>query len=314
MGTLETSKKKVLSFMEAVEDELNTMRQDEDFRNSVKYKLKVLDDEKDKARAYCLDDIFSSVYKDAVPLDDNFKNSHCEDIDTAFTDFMRQRCPNGIEWYVKEGLKKKSPFARKVLEAVTDLVDNVYKDREMAIDDTKAEDLEFNSDDDTTRKLIIIKKDLELPEIASAIRDNVKQTALSEITRAKAEKEKLKQLESELANDVNMNNTAAVDSALESAGVSNVDYKPSLFNAILINKINKLTPKFESGEFDNYDVKDAIKEYGKEVTEKAELSDIAFIEAVEEYTALSMLKALKLESYNKYQLDDLAYDYASAKF
>ena len=41
--------------------------------------------------------------------------------------------------------------------------------------------------------------------------------------------------------------------------------------------------------------------------------ELAFIESVKEYTALSILKALKLESFDKYRVNDLAQEYAQMR-
>ena len=40
--------------------------------------------------------------------------------------------------------------------------------------------------------------------------------------------------------------------------------------------------------------------------------EVAFVEAVQEYSLLTMLKALKLESYSKYDINDLAQEYAQS--
>ena len=321
MSTFAESENRVLNFMEAVQEQKVMQEEEDAFQQSTDYKLKTLDKCMDSAKDVCLDTIFAQLYKDAVPLNDEYKTAYADDLDAAFKDFMATRCPKGMEYYVKEGLKKNSPFAKKVLEAVDDLVKKEYNDKAMNIEDVKPEELMFHSTDDTQKKLDIIGQDLNVPEIAQAVKDNVKQTALSEITRAKKEKEDMKNIESELANDVNLDTPEKVQEAMELRGIGQTrDYVPSLFNGIMINKLNKITQMYESGQLQDVYTYGALSDYGKESnvtesgdTEFASPEELAFIEAVKEYTGLSILKALKLEPFDKYRVADLAQEYAQAR-
>lgn len=324
MNTFEKSENKVLSFMEQVQEQALVKEQEDSFKNSIDYKLKVLDKCEDDAKAVCLDKIFSKIYKDAVPFNDEYKTAYGDDLDKEFSDFIQTRCPKGIEYYVKEGIRKKSPFAKKVLEAVDELVKDQYRDKAFNINDYEPKDLVFKSSDDVQQKLNLIGQELNVPEISQAVQNNVKQTAISEINRAKKEKETLKNIETELANDVNINTVEAVENALELRGLGKAKvYKPSLFQSIMINKTNNLVNMNESGELPSVYLYNSLEEiFGKETkVEESENSDtnasleeLAFVEAVKEYTCLSILKALKLESFNKYTVSDLADEYATQRF
>ena len=317
MSTFIENRNTVLSFMEAVEEELLMKKQEEDFINSTDYKLKTLDKCENDAKEICLDRIFAKIYKDAVPLSDDYKNANSEDLDDAFKTFMATRCPKGMEFYVKEGLKRKSPFAKRVLEAVNELVDKEYIQKALNIEDIDAKDLVFNTTDDVQTKLDVIGQELSGPEISQAVQDTVKQTALSEITRAKQEKENIKNIEAELANDININTQEAVEQALEMRGYgSTKDYVPTLFESIMINKLNMIQAKIESGENMEVYTYEALADYG--TTNNSDVfatpEELAFIESVKEYTALSLLKALKLESFTKYRVDDLVQEYAQQRY
>jgi len=317
MATFEEREEKVFDFMRLVQEQMDAMQDEEDFRNSTNYKLKMLDKCEHDAKDICLDRLFARIYKDATPLSDDYKNAYTDDLDTAFHQFMQQRCPKGMEYYVKEGLKKKSPFAQKALEAVNDLVDSEYRDKAMNIEDIDPNDLVFATDDDVQKKIDVIGQDLSVPEISQAVNTNVRNTILSEIRRAKERKNAEKNLELDLANDIQVNSQESVESALELHDVKVRDYTPSLFNGILINKINELRPRYESGELQNVFTYDALVDFGKpspyeEGAEPkyASLQDLAFIEAVKEYTGWSVLKALRLESMDKNRVNDLAHEYA----
>lgn len=315
MNTFADSKAHVFDFMNAVQDEMKAKQEEDAFKNRTDNKLRTLDKCQDDAKDVCLDTIFAQIYRNAVPLNDDFKVAHAEDIDATFKDFMAKKCPKGIEYYVKEGLKKNNPYAKKILEAVNDLVNDEYRDKAMNIEDYTVDDLPFKTTDDIVVKLDRINGELSGPEISQAIKDNVKNTAIAEITKAKQEKENLKNLEAELANDINMRTEESVNRAIELKGLNDAkDYVPSLFESVMINKMNKLTPIYNSGKLQNENIYNTLSEYGKVTEGAASIEDLAFIEAVEEYTCLSMLKALKLESFNKYEINDLKDAYVQERF
>lgn len=305
---------KVMNFMDQVEKQKLGEREDDKFKSSTNYKLRMLEKHQNEAKDICLDSILSRIYKDAIPLNDEYKSSYNDDIDNAFKAFMDQRCPKGLEYYVKEGIRKGSPFAKKVLEAVDNLVKEEYRDRAFNIENIESDDLVFNSNDDVQKKLDVIYQDLSASELSSVIKDNVKQTALSEIRRAKKEKEEQKRIESELANDVNVTDQTAVESALQLMDINKPkDYVPSLFTGIMINKLDKIQPKFESGNTD-VNLYGTLEIYGKESEETfATVDEVVFVETVLEYTALNVLKGLRLESFNKFEVERLAQQYAQGQ-
>ena len=51
----EDRENKVLDFMDKVKEIKNQEKQDEEFQNSTKYKLRELDQEEDKAKGICLE-------------------------------------------------------------------------------------------------------------------------------------------------------------------------------------------------------------------------------------------------------------------
>lgn len=322
---------KVLSFMDQIEKEQNYKDELDGLHNTPEYKLRKLEQCKDDAKEYCYNNILSKIYKDAIPLNDDYKTAYADSLSDDMKNFIAKRSPYGITYYVKEAIRKGSSFAKKMQEAVENLVDNEYYDKAVNIDDVDPEELIFKSTDDVQKKLDIIGKDLEIDDITNIIHDNVKQSALSEITRAKQEKENIKKLEEELKNDVNMNSKEAVESALEFNGINTKKfYTPTLFKGMMIEKVNeiKANPNFEP--FYLYNTMDVFKESpaseesvqageegsNEEVSEKEEqalgtTNEIAFIEAVKEYTALNVVKALKLESFSKMDIDNLAQEYAT---
>lgn len=332
MDTFADSRDKVFDFIGAVQNARDAAKEDDAFKNSTNYKLKMVNANKDKMRDYCCNHICKKMYYDALPLGDTYKCAHHQDIDDAFAQFIASRCPQGLTFYIKEGLKKGNAFAKRLMESVEDMVRDAYYDRELHVEDYGLDQIEFDPKKDAEDdKLEIIADDLSAPEISQKLFDMTKQTAVDEIIRAKRAKAELTDLQNELSNDVNMNSRAAVESALEMRGVTNKKfYTPTLFAGINIGKLNMLRPKYESGELQDYDLQDALAPFKSSnenegaveeagMTEAmadpkfASLEELAFVESVKEFTGLSLVKALRLETFNKRDVMNMADSYAQMR-
>lgn len=288
-----------------------------DLRNTTTAKLRMLDKCKEDAKTACLTNIFNNVYKDACPLSDEYKNAYCDDLNKDFPNFLHKVYPKDLSFYIHEAIKKGSPFAKRVMEAVNELVDSEYKDKELNIDDVNPEELIFKTTDDIQKKLDVIKDDIGANDIAEAIRQNVKDSAISEITRAKREKEAIKSFEDQLKNDPAMTSPAAIESAVEKFdikqhGFRSKFYTPTLFEAVMISKMNDINHKREVGEFVEMPLYNVMSEY-KENVDDVTPADYAFVETLKEYTCISMLKGLKLESFTKEDIEELATMYSESK-
>nr|DAD61778.1 MAG TPA: hypothetical protein [Caudoviricetes sp.] len=305
---------RLLDFIDNIENEERNKKAESDFKNSDTYKLRMIDKSRDEAKKEYLTKVLSDTYRDAIPLNDEYKVAYKDDIDKCFRDFLNERCPQGVEYYIKEAIKKNSGFAKKVLEAVNHLVDEKYNKLSLKLEEVTDEDLVFNNDKDEQKKVNVVGRELNTDEVASIVKDNVKQTAVSEIQRAKEEKEKLQAVEDELANDVKMNTPQKVEEAMRLKGLGQGYYKPSLFNGIMISNMNKIQAKMESGDNCEYSTYDALKDYPMTLNESATPQELAFIESVKEYTGYALVKALKLESFDMYKIDNLAQSYAQRKY
>jgi hypothetical protein len=305
---------RLLDFIDNIENEERNKKAESDFKNSDTYKLRMIDKSRDEAKKEYLTKVLSDTYRDAIPLNDEYKVAYKDDIDKCFRDFLNERCPQGVEYYIKEAIKKNSGFAKKVLEAVNHLVDEKYNKLSLKLEEVTDEDLVFNNDKDEQKKVNVVGRELNTDEVASIVKDNVKQTAVSEIQRAKEEKEKLQAVEDELANDVKMNTPQKVEEAMRLKGLGQGYYKPSLFNGIMISNMNKIQAKMESGDNCEYSTYDALKDYPMTLNESATPQELAFIESIKEYTGYALVKALKLESFDMYKIDNLAQRYAQRKY
>jgi len=303
---------KVFGFLDKVKDIKRQEAEQKAFRNTSDYKLRVLDQEEKKANGVCLDAIFSKIYKDALPLNDDYKVAHGEDLDAEMKDFICARCPKGMEYYVKEGIRKGSKPAVKILESAEKIVREFYEDKELNLPDVDVEDLVFRSGDDLQQKIDIVNQDLGIDDVTQVIRDNVKSSAISEITRAKKEKEDLRRLEHEMIDDMAIKSESAINERLELAGYTKKIFNPTLFQGMMIGKLNQLQTLSESGNLGSDNLYGALEEYGivKEDASEPTLEERAFVEAVKEFTKVSMIRALNFEKFGLRELNDMAQDYA----
>ena len=257
------SEGKVLSFMDDIDKRTDLDREKDELRNSLDGKLKLLDRCKQDAKDQCIDVIFSKIYNDATPFNDEYKTAYRDDLTGGFRNFIGSKSDKGMDYYIREAIKR-SPFAKRIVEAVDNMIEDEYRTKEMNIENINPEELVFKSTDDTTKRLDIINKELSGDDISEQIRNQVKQTALSEIRRAKEEKEGLKKMEEELAKDPSITTQNAVETALELRGVKDTKfYTPSLFEGVMINKYNHLMQDVKEGKYVDtplYGTMDVFKE------------------------------------------------------
>ena len=305
---------KVLSFIDQIEADRQQKVQDTELTNSMEYKHRCLNKAKDDCKRACLSKIFEKFYRNAIPLNDDYKTSCCEEIKSDIPGFVKSRGHEDLAYYVGEAIKNGSKPMCKMMKSVNSIVEETFKEKEMNIKDYQASDLVFKMDemdDDLSKKIDVVSQDLGLDELSAAISENVKTTAIAEIRRAKREKENAQNLEKELANDINVTSESAIDFALELRGMKdNKVFQPSLFEGIMIGKLEKAYVTVESGASQVY-LCNALTEYGMPENDSfATPEELAFVESVREYTLLNIAKALKLEEFNISKIKDLAQEYA----
>ena len=311
MTTFKDREQKVFSFMEQVQLVEESNKQEKRRKESTDYKFKVLESECEKGKGVCLDAVFSKIYKDAVPLNDDYKVAHGEDLDAEFRDFINDRCPKGMEYYVKEAIKKGSAPAKRIMEAVEKIVKDDYSNKARNIKNLDSNDLVFKMTDDTQEKINAITDDMGIDDLTAVIHDNVKNSVMSEINRAKQEKENIKNLEAELANDMNITSEAAAEKAIAKRGFNRTKvFQPSLFQGIMIGMTEKANSIYESSD-DNVDYQyEALSEFDYKSDGASSIEEAAFIESVKEFTKLNIVKAFKLEQFTPRRVNDLASKYA----
>lgn len=293
--SIEEREKTMNKFLEEIDKQQKASEASMALANSPHAKRRILDQKKTEAKGICLDLIFNKIYKDALPMDDEYKIAHGGELDNEFRDFIQLKAPDGLECYVKESIKRGSIPAKMLMEEVDKLVKEHYRDASYNIEDTDVEDLDFDpNEDETHAKLEDITDKMSTEEISDIIKDNVKKAAIADITNAKAHQDEMKSIVDDLKQDPSLTTEASVDHKLSLMGLNKpAFYQPSLFEGIMINKTNL--------------IKEACDDLSAE-----DIGKKAYFESVKEMTKLSVLNALNMENINRNQ-NKIANDYAKMR-
>jgi hypothetical protein len=241
----------------------------------------------DKCRMVSLDKMLGKIYKDAIPVDGD-----PIDVDQDISDYINTRTKGkDASYYIHEAIKKnKSPFLTSMLEAADYMARKHAKKKQEMINNgynKLAELAQFQWGADEDKDLQSITSDMGMDEISDAIRNNVMNTIQDEQRKNAAEKEEMKSLEEQLAADDEIVDQPAMEKAISKEiskkRLNNEIYQPSLFEGIM-----------------KYYVESCPNDNNKDI----------YYKTICDYTMLSTMKALKLESFdNRLELLGMANHY-----
>ena len=179
---------KVMSFIDRM-NELEQQEVKEVIRqNDPIVKTRILNSEADKCRNDCVSHMMGNLFINAMPLDDAYKLDHTAELRDDMDKYLDQK--GGPVYYLKSAYEKcNSPAIKKILEAADEEADDFTLKMGLSLNDKMPEDIKYRMSDDTKSKLDKITSDLPFKEITDIIRDNVTDTAVAEIEKAKKEKE-----------------------------------------------------------------------------------------------------------------------------
>ncbi len=282
---LDQRESKVLDFINAKNKELSAVNSQNALDNDPALKMKKLNDECKKGTSICIDTILGKLYKDALPFDDPKKNCSDDEMRDEIHDYIARRTGGkNSEYYVREGIKRtNSKTLKELLNVSESISSNFYREKVKDLGSIRVKDLNFNPNISTDDMNKITRK-LELDEISDIIMNNVQTALKNETDKANRETEYYNNIENQLADNPEVQDDSSMESALEKMRVIGrpTVYQPSLMEAILLGKTK--TMKESAG------------------------NDIIY-EAIEEYTKLSMSKALKLEKFDLASVKKLANSY-----
>ena len=273
-------------FVNKLQEEENHRRDMDAIANSLPVKARKLKNCKAEYILGMMKELLGRLYCKSLPLDDE----DCE----ANHEIMKSRMCQKIDdrggmQYITDACSK-SPVLEKAMTAVEKACDKKFMEKEMKLSDVDPKDLDYRFDADEEKSILDkIESDSEFDTISNIIKKNVEDDAVKEIEKAKKEDEETEDLEQRLQNQEDMDSEEKFESAMSAYYFKHPHiYEPSLFEAIMLSN---------------------VKPYGESVT--PEIVDQCFVETVMEYTALNVFKALKMESFDRESVKDLASKYLS---
>ena len=97
MGDINQRASSMIDFMDEIDKANKARHASENLKNSDHAKRKILDNKKSEAKGICFDIIFNKIYKDALPMNDEYKIAHGTELDNEFRDFINVKAPDGLE-------------------------------------------------------------------------------------------------------------------------------------------------------------------------------------------------------------------------
>lgn len=290
---LDEREAKVLDFIQAKKDAKEKLDSMAAFKASPTHQNAMAAKAAEDSKSVCIDTVLGKIYQNALPYNDPDKNLSSAAVGGEIHNFLAKRTDGKpTEYYVREALKRTNSGVLKtiVTEAEKACSKSLsFKKKNVGHIDVTSLNYDPNGMNDT---VAAITGKLSGDEISEIIQNNVANAINDEKQKAAAETQYKTDIQDTLAADDKVMDDASMESAM--AKITNFKsakqpkvYQPSLFEAVMMNKAEKM--------------------------DGADPSAI-FTEAVHEYTKLAMLKALKLEDFNLQTVKKMAHDYINGKY
>lgn len=216
------------------------------YANKTSENLKVLSE---NIKNGVLENVLTSVYYDALFLDDYFKEYNSSVIQENVHKYLQEK--GGYKFITEAYQETKSPL----IKAIIDICEETSKeitDRKLNDIKEKKEQNEFNIElfkfdmnDEEKNKLDYNKESIGLKQISEKIKGKVLDVVKEEKKREAEHTELMDEIESELSDDPEVNDAESVAEALNSIFINNVNIEEgTLFNSLLRTNYKKV---IESG-------------------------------------------------------------------
>lgn len=281
----------VINFIDEVNKERHAASSKTAFMSSPIYKKRKLDENMTQAKDQCLQYIFADLYKNSLPLDDSYIDTHDEKLSNDMKDFInRQTADRGVDCYVREAIKRGNHSLEEMVESVDALVKNCFREKCEDYKKIDPKDLDWKFGEEQEDALKEIAKDANLDEVANYVKRNVEGAVNYAKAKIQERRDTTKDLQDSLNNSEEVTNEAAVVQYLKMNGQhgDSTVYTPSLFEAVMIHTFNHND------------------------SENAEEQENCYNEAVGEFTMLNINKALRYKDYSLADMRNLAREYARA--
>lgn len=284
-----TGMEKFLADLEARKEQDYLM---ERYKTNPKYKLNILNEEREKGLENSATGVICKIYRDALPMEDEYKATNKQELDDGFISMIKEKSPDGgVYTFLSSCASNGCKPAKLMVEAVNKAIDEHCRKFYENLDDVDPDEIDMGPKSAVVSDVVDqVSSSMDYDQISNIIEQNVQNTVRREIETQKAEDQKLEELQNKLSEDDSVQTESAVEAALMREGMKRKQYQPSLFNGIMIGKVKEFT---EAGDLDD-----------------ARVQKKAFFESVKEYTKIETLSTLNMVHFNQRQLDDLANAYA----
>ena len=208
-----------------------------------------------KTKLCVLESVLSSIYYDALYLDDDFKEYNKNIITESVHKFLDER--GGYKYIQEAYYKNKSPLLKEIMRICEETSNEINKRK---IEESKnAEDLgqnlfNFNMTSEEEKKLDYSKEQIGLKQVSNVIKEKVLNVVKEEKKRESEHEDLLTEIENELSENPDVNNPESVAEALNKIFIGNINIEEgTLFNSLLRYDLKSV---IESG----YESLDLIKE------------------------------------------------------
>lgn len=295
--SLDERKNAMNDFLREIDDRVRQEASKEALKHTRSYKMNVLTEKKNEARENCTSAVLCKLYRNSLPVSDEYRCAYQTDLDNGFMQFIQDKNKNGMYAYIVDSAESGSVPAKTLMEFVNDYVNDYYQKFYENLEEIDADeaDLDVNKPD-VDEALNKISTKMDFDEVSKIIEDNVKETVQAEAEQKKAEDDVLTKIQEELAQNEEAVTESAIDAEFLKRGIKRKVYQPTLFGGIMINKNTKVQDYAESAVLD-------MEHQQKE----------AFFESVKEYTAWELVTVLDMERMSENRVSKLARDYAYMK-
>ena len=137
----------VKSFIDARNKEENNSRQLNQMENNITFKYRKLDNETQKAKSICIDNIIGKIYKNALPFNDPKRNSYDDYVRNDISNFIANRTDGkNSEYYIREAIKRtNSSTLKAILTEAENFAKKYYSETAKNIGEIKLSDINFNT-------------------------------------------------------------------------------------------------------------------------------------------------------------------------
>lgn len=226
-----------------------------------------------------LENVLTSIYYDALFLDDEFKEFNASVVQETVHDYIVKK---GGYKYIEEAYNRtKSPLIKAIM--------NICEETSKEINDRKMKEMrdneefnfklfKFDMNQEEKDKLDYKKESIGLEQISNSIKNKVLNVVKEEKKREAEHTELMDEIEAQLSDDPNVNDAETVAEALNSIFINNVNIEEAtLFNTLLRTNCKKVLENgYESLELERMNVDNSMDDILDKVTLENVLIDDEF--------------------------------------